>query len=218
MNEPKRIWAVVPVKSFARAKARLAPLLDSDQRQELARAMLEDVLAALRQVDELSGILLVSGDTSARDIAAAHGARSIDDPVEEGPNAAIRLALPALRDWQADAMVVIPCDIPGIEAADLSQILRVLSDASVLLVRAACDGGTNLLGYSPIDAIEPCFGASSFARHVQAVKSAGLDPHIFAAQSLIYDIDRPQDVFQFRARHTTKTGAYLSGLLSVAAQ
>jgi 2-phospho-L-lactate guanylyltransferase len=218
MNEPKRIWGVVPVKSFARAKARLAPLLHVDQRQELARAMLEDVLAALGQVDELSGILLVSGDASARDIAAAHGARSIDDPIEEGPNAAIGLALPVLRDWQADAMVVIPCDIPGIEAADLSRILRVLRDASVLLVRAARDGGTNLLGCSPLDAIEPCFGVNSFARHVQALKSAGLEPHIFAAQSLIYDIDRPEDALQFRARHTTKTGAYLSGLLSVAAQ
>jgi 2-phospho-L-lactate guanylyltransferase len=218
MNEPKRIWAVVPVKSFARAKARLAPLLDGDQRQELARAMLEDVLAALGQVDELSGILLVSGDASARDIAAAHGAKSIDDPVEEGPNAAIRLALPVLCDFQADAMVVIPCDIPGIEAADLSRILLVLREASVVLVRAARDGGTNLLGCSPIDAIEPCLGVNSFARHVQAVKSAGLEPHIFAAQSLIYDIDRPEDVLQFRARHTTKTGAYLSGALSVAAQ
>jgi 2-phospho-L-lactate guanylyltransferase len=218
MNEPKRIWAVVPVKSFARAKARLAPLLDGDQRQELARAMLEDVLAALGQVDELSGILLVSGDASARDIAVAHAAKSIDDPIEEGPNAAIRLALPVLRDWQADAMVVIPCDIPGIEAAELSRVLRVLREASVVLVRAARDGGTNLLGCSPIDAIEPCFGVNSFARHVQAAKSAGLEPRIFAAQSLIYDIDRPEDVLQFRARRTTKTGAYLSGLLSVAAQ
>jgi 2-phospho-L-lactate guanylyltransferase len=218
MKEPKRIWAVVPVKSFAPAKARLAPLLDADQRQELARTMLEDVLAALGHVDELSGILLVSGDPGARDIAAAHGAKSINDPVEEGPNAALRLALPVLRDWQAEAMVVIPCDVPGIEAADLSRILRVLRDASVLLVRAARDGGTNLLGCSPIDAIESCFGANSFASHVQAAKSAGLEPHIFAAQSLIYDIDRPEDVLQFRARHTTKTGAYLSGLLSVATQ
>jgi 2-phospho-L-lactate guanylyltransferase len=218
MNEPKRIWAVVPVKSFARAKARLAPLLHVDQRQELARAMLEDVLAALGQVDELSGILLVSGDAGARDIAAAHGGKSIDDPIEDGPNAAIRLALPVLRDWQADAMVVIPCDIPGIEADELSRIVQVLRDASVVLVGAARDGGTNLLGCSPIDAIEPCFGANSFARHVQAAKSAGLEPHIFAAQSLIYDIDRPEDVLQFRARHATKTGLYLSGLLSVAAQ
>jgi 2-phospho-L-lactate guanylyltransferase len=218
MNEPKRIWAVVPVKSFARAKARLAPLLDGDQRQELARAMLEDVLAALRQVDELSGILLVSGDASARDIAAAHGVKSVDDPVEEGPNAAIRLALPILRAAQADAMVVIPCDIPAIEAADLWRILRILRDASVVLVRAVRDGGTNLLGCSPIDALEPCFGAKSFVRHVQAAQSAGLELHICAARSLMYDIDQPEDVLQFRARRTTKTGVYLSGFLSVAAQ
>jgi hypothetical protein len=41
------VWAAVPVKEFAGAKQRLAALLTVWQRQALAAAMLEDVLAAL---------------------------------------------------------------------------------------------------------------------------------------------------------------------------
>jgi 2-phospho-L-lactate guanylyltransferase len=205
MNERTRIWAVVPVKSFARAKARLAPLLDSGQREELACAMLQDVLAALQTVAQLSGILVVSQDARAQQIARAHGARIVEDRFEEGPNAAIRLAMPLLRECRADAMVVVPSDVPQIEADELLPILQRLRSAGVALVPAARDGGTNLLGCSPIDVIEPCFGPESFAKHVNAAKHLALEPAVFLARSLMHDIDRSQDLREFRARHATRT-------------
>jgi 2-phospho-L-lactate guanylyltransferase len=210
MNEGTRIWAVVPVKSFARAKARLAPLLDSCQREELARAMLQDVLAALQTVAQLSGILVVSQDARAQQIARAHGARIVEHRLEEGPNAAIRLAMPLLREWRADAMVVVPSDVPQIEADELLPILQNLRGSAVALVPAARDGGTNLLGCSPIDVIEPCFGPQSFVKHVNAAKHLALEPAVFPARSLMHDIDRSQDISEFRARHATRTGACLS--------
>jgi 2-phospho-L-lactate guanylyltransferase len=210
MNEQKRIWAVVPVKSFARAKARLAALLDSAQREQLARAMLEDVLAGLRKLDELSGILVVSADTEARGIARANGARAIDDPIENGPNAAIRLALPLLRDVQADAMMVVPSDVPQIEPDELLPVLRSLIAPAIALVAAPRDGGTNLLGCSPMDLIHPCFGLNSFVKHANAARRAGIEPSIFTCRSIAHDIDQPQDLSSFRARHVTKTGACLA--------
>src|SRR5947199_10123729 len=137
MTEQRLIWAVVPVKSFARAKARLAALIDSAQREQLARAMLEDVLAALRKLDDLSGILVVSADRGAKEIARAYGAQTIDDPLEEGPNEAIRLALPFLREVEADAMIVVPSDVPQIEADELLPVIAKLRTPSVALVAAA---------------------------------------------------------------------------------
>ena len=44
-----RTQAIVPVKSFAVAKQRLAERLASGSRQSLMQAMMSDVLAALRQ-------------------------------------------------------------------------------------------------------------------------------------------------------------------------
>ena len=41
------VLAAVPVKDLVNAKQRLIPLLGADERRALARAMLEDVLAAL---------------------------------------------------------------------------------------------------------------------------------------------------------------------------
>src|SRR4051795_3713148 len=112
MNQPMRIWAVVPVKSFGRAKARLAPLLGPDQREELSRAMFEDVLAALRTLDRLAGILVISQDTRARQIARAAGALMVEDPLEQGPSAAIRLGKAGLRDFPGEAEIVVSSDVP----------------------------------------------------------------------------------------------------------
>jgi 2-phospho-L-lactate guanylyltransferase len=210
MNGQQRIWAMVPVKSFCRAKARLAALIDSAQREQLARAMLEDVLAGLRKLDQLSGILVVSADTEAREIAHANGARAIDDPLENGPNVAIRLALPFLRDAQADAMMVVPSDVPQIQPDELLPVIRSLVAPSIALVAASRDGGTNLLGCSPVDLIHPCFGLNSFVKHANAARRAGLEPKVFACPSLIHDIDQPQDLSDFSARHQTKTAACLT--------
>jgi 2-phospho-L-lactate guanylyltransferase len=209
MNEQKHIWAVVPVKSFARAKARLAGPLDSAQREQLARAMLEDVLTGFRKLDGLSGILVVSADTQAREIARAYGARTIDDPFESGPNEAIQLALPFLQEIRADAMIVVPSDVPQIEPDELLPIVQCLSASSVALVAALRDGGTNLLGCAPIDVICPCFGVNSFAKHVDEARRAGVEPNIVTCPSIMDDIDQPQDLSRFRARHRTKTGACL---------
>ena len=44
-NPNKQLWAVVPVKSMAQAKQRLAGVLAAHERAALARAMLQDVLA-----------------------------------------------------------------------------------------------------------------------------------------------------------------------------
>jgi 2-phospho-L-lactate guanylyltransferase len=210
MNRQKSVWAVVPVKSFARAKTRLAALFDSAQRQLLARAMLEDVLAGLRKLDDLSGLLVVSADSDAREIAHANGARSINDPFENGPNEAVRRAVSFLREMQADAMIVVPSDVPQIEPDGLLRVLRSLTAPSIALVAAARDGGTNLLGCAPIDLIAPCFGVNSFAKHANAARRVGVEPKVFACPSLIHDIDQPQDLSRFQARHQTQTGACLA--------
>jgi 2-phospho-L-lactate/phosphoenolpyruvate guanylyltransferase len=212
MNQPMRIWAVVPVKSFGRAKARLAPLLGPDQREELSRAMFEDVLAALRTLDRLAGILVISQDTRARQIARAAGALMVEDPLEQGPSAAIRLAMPALRDSRADAMIVVPSDVPQIKPDELLPVLESLQRVCVALVAAARDGGTNRLGCSPMDIMDPCFGPNSFAKHISAARRIGIEPQVFSCSSLRHDIDRPEDILDFCARQPTRTGAYLDGV------
>jgi len=54
------MWAIVPIKTFARAKQRLANVLNEDERRSLMLAMARDVLTCLSQSETLTGVLIVS--------------------------------------------------------------------------------------------------------------------------------------------------------------
>ena len=58
------IHAVVPVKDTRQAKQRLAGVLDRAQRQELALAMLEDVLEALAKASAVASTWRASASRS----------------------------------------------------------------------------------------------------------------------------------------------------------
>src|SRR5215475_9672282 len=92
MNARRKICAVVPVKETSNAKQRLATALSSAQRQQLALAMLEDVLAALAKVRELADILVVTVDPAASAIAAGYGARVSSDGARDGHTGAVMAA------------------------------------------------------------------------------------------------------------------------------
>ncbi|HEX8101827.1 MAG TPA: hypothetical protein VF533_04400, partial [Solirubrobacteraceae bacterium] len=70
-----RTIAVLPVKTFARAKQRIATAVDGADRRALAEAMVGDVLAALAAVDGLAGVVVVTAEPRARALAEAAGAR-----------------------------------------------------------------------------------------------------------------------------------------------
>ena len=68
-------WAIVPVKALSDAKQRLAPVLPLAARHRLMLVMLLDVLVALRQVEELGRILIVTPDAEVADVAQGRGAQ-----------------------------------------------------------------------------------------------------------------------------------------------
>ena len=74
-----RTVAVLPVKTFGRAKQRLGAAVDD--RAQLAEAMAADVLDALGMVRGLDGVIVVTADPH---IAGGHGIEVVHDPVEAG--------------------------------------------------------------------------------------------------------------------------------------
>ena len=84
-------WAVVPAKSLAAAKGRLAPLLTAGEREQLVRAMLTDVVAALLAAPDVRQVLVVSPDAAALELAAALGARPVPELSAAGPQATWKL-------------------------------------------------------------------------------------------------------------------------------
>ena len=206
------LWAVVPVKLFARTKRRLMPQLASHEREALARAMLADVLSALARTQSLAGIMVITGDADASAMAQQAGAFVLADAENAGTTAAVTQAARHLAAAGRDGMLVIPADVPLIAPADVEMIVVAHRAApSVTLVPASIDGGTNALACSPPGAVPVCFGDDSLRRHREAAQARGIEPQILPLEHLGNDIDRPDDLATFLLRPSpTQSYAYLT--------
>jgi len=209
----RSIWAVVPVKPFDIAKQRLMPVLSSDERAQLARLMLEDVLGVLAACTVLSGVIVMTRDDSAGRIARVSGARVLGDSVFD-INAAVRVAIDCLSEHRNAGMIVVPSDIPLLPTRLIEEVVdRLSAPRAVALVPATRDGGTNLLACRPADAISPSFGANSFQRHCAAARGAGIVPSVLASEDAGLDIDRSEDLAAFLSiPSATRSRAFLDTL------
>ena len=77
-----RTVAILPVKSFSRAKHRLGEAFPD--RPALAAAMVADVLDALAAVPSLDGVIVVTAEPIAARIATERGVQVVHDPAERG--------------------------------------------------------------------------------------------------------------------------------------
>src|SRR4051812_22218624 len=102
-----RTVAILPVKSFGRAKQRLGAAFPD--RPALAAAMVSDVLAALARVEGLDGVLVVTAEPAAAEAAREAGALVIHDPEESGQSAA---AVRGLAQADAGRALLVPGDCP----------------------------------------------------------------------------------------------------------
>lgn len=188
------LWAVVPVKRFARAKTRLAATLGVAERAALAEAMFNDLLELLASVGTLAGIVVVTADPSAAMIAAGSGAIVLPDEDEAGTNPAVARGLDWLAGRGAAGALVLPADIPFARRAEIERALALLHEARVVLVPAARDGGTNILGLAPPSAMTPAYGPDSCARHMALARAAGLKPRLLSLAGAGRDVDVADDL------------------------
>jgi 2-phospho-L-lactate guanylyltransferase len=180
----------VPVKSLSRAKTRLAPALSPLERGALTLAMLEDVLDATQAVAGWE-TWVVSPDEVALEIAARRGVRAIPEDKPSLPSA-IRQVEQLAKEQQADALAVVPGDLPLVTPEALQDALRTLG--AVVLTRSADGQGTSFLLRRPPRAIPARFGRESFQRHVDTAAERGLPVAIVERRELAFDLDRPGDI------------------------
>jgi 2-phospho-L-lactate guanylyltransferase len=193
------IHAVVPVKDTRQAKQRLAGVLDRAQRQELALAMLEDVLAVLARVDELAGILVVTADAAAAAIAARYRASVMEEGAHDGHTGAVAAAA---RRLVGDGMLTVPGDIPLLEPDDVRRLMSTHCEAmwhsarAFTIVPARDEKGSNAVLCSPAGAVPLRFGEDSFFPHLDAARSCNIEPAVLRLARIALDIDTPQDLAQ----------------------
>jgi len=184
---------VVPVKSFAAAKGRLAGVLDADAREALARRCAERVVAAGAPWP----VYVVCDDEATRSWAVSAGARPVrqDSP---GLNAAVACGVAAARQDGADHVVVSHADLPL--ATTYSHLVH---SGEIVLVPDRHRDGTNVLSM-PVDAgVEFRYGPGSMAAHVAAATATGLPHRIVEDTSLGLDLDTPEDLDELDRRRST---------------
>ncbi len=210
------IWAVIPVKNFAQAKMRLSGVLTPDQRHDLCQAMLSDVLVAACRATTLAGVLVVSCDPIALDLAKQKGADVLQEASSHGINQALTSAGQYLQAKNCSGMMIIPSDVPLVSADEIDEIISIHGTRSAItLIPAWDDGGTNAMVVTPCDVSSFHFGEDSFAAHKAAALNIDLKPTIINAAGLELDLDTPDDLSEFlNMGYDNSTSAFLENVMT----
>ena len=126
---------LVPVKSFAQAKERLAGVLSAPERHRLARTMADHVLEVARPLP----VAVVCDDPEVAGWARSRGASVLWEP-GRGLNGAVEAGVARLAASGAHWVVVAHADLPL--AGDLGWVARF---PGVTIVPDHRDDGTNVI-------------------------------------------------------------------------
>jgi 2-phospho-L-lactate/phosphoenolpyruvate guanylyltransferase len=200
-----RTAAVLPVKRFDSAKQRLGDAVGGAERRELAAAMVEDVLAALREIDALDDLIVVTAEDRAAALARAVGAHVVADRVEGGQSLAAEVGVETALQRGAERALLVPGDCPALDPHEVDTLLRN-HKGGVTIVPDRHGEGTNALLLTPPKALSPAFGPGSMARHAALARAGGATVRVAQAPSLELDVDTPGDLAALRAALDERPG------------
>jgi 2-phospho-L-lactate guanylyltransferase len=187
---------LVPVKSLANAKQRLASVLDQPTRTELAQAMLRDVMEVLHAWTNRPDVGVVTSDPFALELARRFEFQIIPDHANRSETDAIEMATRFCVSRGVDSTLVIPGDVPLIHASELEQILEAAPAEGSVLVPAADGRGTNAAWRRPAGLFPLRFGNDSFKPHLAAAHATQKPCVVLSLPGIALDVDNPCDLRQ----------------------
>jgi 2-phospho-L-lactate guanylyltransferase len=180
---------LVPVKRLDGAKSRLSAALSPEERAELMRTMLGDVLSAVRSAG-VGPVTIVSSEPLVVD-----GIPRFDDrglPWNDALAAAMREVV------TEECVAVVSADLPRLRAEEVLQLVA-FAPARGLAIARAQDGGTNAVAMRPPGVVSTHFGEpASCAVHVRAAEDSGVEAIVVDLPGLAFDLDTPEDLARAR--------------------
>ncbi len=187
------IGAIVPVKTFSRAKSRLH--LPTEQTELICKIMLDSVLHTLSLSSTIEKIILVSKDEQALSLGKKFNAVEIYDHEELGVNNAVKLGDDYLSENGFEASIVFPQDIPFMQADDIDALLGMNQGSnSVLVVPSRKFDGTNALLRAPPKIMETHYDEDSYKIHLTTAEKKGLTPALVLIRRIMLDLDDQDDL------------------------
>ncbi len=187
--------ALIPYKPV-NPKTRLSCVLSQEEREVFARAMLSDVIYAVRDVN-CSPVIVSSELFDSEDIQI-----TVTD-------ADLNQTLNSLLPEAAGEILIVMADLP---LADAPSLLRVLATKKDIAVVPGRGGGTNVIYLKEPHRFHVDYYGSSFLKHIKIAEDAGLSYDVVDSFRLHTDIDEKEDLVELLIHGTGKSRAYLEEL------
>jgi 2-phospho-L-lactate/phosphoenolpyruvate guanylyltransferase len=188
-----KIAAIVPVKTFSKAKTRLK--LSASNKNELCALMLEEVLGTIYDATLIDKIIVVTKDENALNISKKFNAISILDENETSVNNAVSLADDYILKQGFDASVVFPQDIPFMLSEDIDKLLKFQNSSKYVgVVPSRKFDGTNALVRKPVNLMNTHYDEDSYKLHLEVGKSKTPNSSLILLKRIMLDIDDQRDI------------------------
>jgi 2-phospho-L-lactate guanylyltransferase len=187
--------ALIPYKP-KNPKTRLSPVLEQDEREKFAQAMLEDVLSALREVN--CSPVIVGTELFDSEIVQI----TVND-------ADLNQALNEILPTNTQEILIIMADLPLADEASLRRLFRTEKDMAIVPGRG---GGTNAIYLKEPKKFRVNYYGASFLKHMKIAEEAGLSVEVIDSFRLHTDIDEQDDLVELLIHGKGKSRAYLEEL------
>ena len=180
------------MKTFSVAKTRLK--LSKTQKEEICKAMLEEVLSTVSKSQLIDKIILVSKDETVLKLGRQFNTVEIFDD-ESGVNHAVYLADQYILDNKYDRSVIFPQDIPIMRSSDIDNLLGFReSENSIIIVPSRQLNGTNALVRCSTNIMKTQYDRGSYVFQLDAAKAVSQNVSIALIRRIMLDIDDEHDL------------------------
>ena len=188
-----KIAAIIPVKTFSKAKTRLD--LSPQQVEDLCKVMLEEILYIISISPQIEKIIMVTKEKKAIEIGKKFKVITIVDEKEKSVNSAVALADKYLLENNFHASIVFPQDIPFIKTQDIDFMLNYKTHPNfAIIVPSRRFDGTNALVRMPINLMETHYDEDSYKIHMNTAKDHTLNVAMVFVKRIMWDIDNIEDL------------------------
>ena len=194
------MWAIIPINNFTRSFGRLSPILNQDERIQLAKSLSTRLIHILLELKGIQKVMILTAETN--------WSKTIKHPKlvihKEKSNEAFKSKIDSAADWAyemgAKQLMYLSIDIPLVEKNDIQAMIDSHNEG-LTIVEAKKDGGTNALICELPRRFGFQFGKNSFLKHLKAAELKKVDTNIQCIDGLSFDLDDQDDWEYFLEQH-----------------
>jgi 2-phospho-L-lactate guanylyltransferase len=188
--------ALIPYKP-TNPKTRLSCILSQEEREAFARAMLVDVIDAVKDAN-CSPVIVGTELFDSEDVQVTIADADLNGALNS-----------LVQQSTGDPLLIIMADLP---LATGPSIRRVVTTEKAMAIVPGRGGGTNVIFLKDPARFHFDYYGTSFLKHTKIAEEAGLSCEVIDSFRLHTDIDEKEDLVELLIHGTGKSRTYLEDL------